>query len=289
MLIRPIPGADRDTILRNLQHVHMQVGNIRIGGHTPLDLYNSYISWVNESVRMLRHELSSEDLEQMVLTKRSWMLQSMAGSAVGPLAILVETEIDDRLTAVGLACEALSAEIRRWSRPGVLVVPDTSFYCHGDKLEDWDVSGLLATRHDPVHLLFPMVVVDELDRLKESSNSDVRWRARYTLAVLDRVVGDGYPGRLRARDDTGIETGQIPKGEVTMEIVLDPPGHLRLPIADDEIVDGAFAIQTLAGRPVTMITYDTGQAHRARMRGLKTLKLEMPTGPEPQRSSPRGK
>jgi hypothetical protein len=263
----------------------MQVGNIRIGGHTPLDLYNSYISWVKESVRMLRHQLSSEDLEQMVLTKRSWMLQSMAGSAVGPLAILVETEIDDRLTVLGLACEALSTEIRRWSRPGVFVVPDTSFYCHGDKLEDWDVSGLLATRHDPVHLLFPMVVVDELDRLKESSSSDVRWRAGYTLAVLDRVLGNSSEGRLRAADSTGIDTSQMPKGEVTMEIVFDPPGHLRLPIADDEIVDGALAIQALAGRPVTVITFDTGQAHRARMQGLKALKLEMPKGPEPQRTS----
>jgi hypothetical protein len=130
-----------------------------------------------------------------------------------------------------------------------------------------------------------MVVVDELDRLEESSNRDVRWRARYTLAVLDRVLGDSDAGRLRARDDTGVETGLIPKGEVTVEIVFDPPGHLRLPIADDEIVDGALAIQTLAGRPVTMITYDTGQAHRARMRGLKTLKLEMPKDPEPQRTS----
>jgi PIN domain len=285
MLIRPLPGTDRDSLLENLRYVHSQVGNVRTGGTTSLDLYNNYIAWVNESVRMLRHHVSPEDLERIVLTKRSWLLQSMAGSVVGPLGILVETEIDDRLTALGEACAALATQIERWSKPGVFVVPDTSFYCHGDKLEDWDVSELLGSRHDPVHLLFPMVVVDELDRLKEAKNDDVRWRASYTLAVLDRVLGNSYAGRLRAADFTGIDTFQMPKGEVTLEIVLDPPGHLRLPIEDDEIVDGALAIQTLARRPVTMITYDTGQAHRARMRGLKTLKLEMPKGPEPQRSS----
>jgi len=282
MLIRPMPGTDRDSLLKTLVHLHMEVGNVRSRGHTHLDLYNNYIAWVNESVRMLRHQVSPEDLERLVLTKRCWLLQSMAALVVGPLAILVETEIDDRLTALGLACQALGSQIQHWSGPGVFVVPDTSFYCHGDKLEDWDVSTFLATRHEPVHLLFPMVVVDELDRLKQSKDDHVRWRARHTLEVLDRVLSDGQAGQFRDADVTGVETGQIPKGKVTMEVVLDPPAHSRLPIADDEIIDRALAIQTLAGRPVTMVTCDTGQSHRARIRGLKCVKLPMPPGPEPQ-------
>jgi hypothetical protein len=282
MLIRPKPGADRDSLLKNLEYVHTEVGNVRTRGHTAVDLYNSYIAWVNESVRMLRHQVSPEDLERLVLTKRCWLLQSMAGSVVGPVALLVETEIDDRMTALQLACGALRSQIQRWSDPGAFVVPDTSFYCHGDKLEDWDVSTLLATRHEPVHLLFPMVVVDELDRLKQSKDDHVRWRARHTLEVLDRVLSEGHAGPFRDADFTGVETGQTPKGKVTMEVVLDTPGHSRLPIADDEIVDRALAIQTLAGRPVTMVTCDTGQSHRARIRGLQCVKLPMPPGPEPQ-------
>jgi hypothetical protein len=153
----------------------------------------------------------------------------MAGSAVGTLAILVETEIDDRLTWLGEACEALAKQIERWSKPGEFVVPDTSFYCHGDKLEDWDVSELLASRHKPVHLLFPMVILDELDRLKESRSGDVRWRAGYTLAVLDRVLGGSYAGRLRAADHTGIEAGQMPKGEVTYGDCPRPARALATP------------------------------------------------------------
>jgi hypothetical protein len=43
-----------------------------------------------------------------------------------------------------------------------------------------------------------MVVVDELDRLKESKDRQTRWRARYALAVLDRLFADG-PGRARLR------------------------------------------------------------------------------------------
>ena len=38
-------------------------------------------------------------------------------------------------------------------------------------------------------MLVPIVVVDELDRLKDTKDPHVRWRAGYTLGVLDRVCG----------------------------------------------------------------------------------------------------
>jgi rRNA-processing protein FCF1 len=282
MLIRPLPGADRDSLLKNLENLHMEVGNIRSHGHTQLDLYNSYLSWVNESVRMLRHHVSPEDLERLVLTKRCWLLQSMAGSAVGPLAVLVETEIDDRLTVLNDARGSLEEQIKRWSRPGWFVVADTTVFCQAAKLEKLDLGEILGSRHDPVHLLVPMVIVDELDRLKQSSKKDLRWRAQYTLAVLDRVLsGASKTARLQDEDFSALDTGEIPRGEVTVEIVPDPPGHARLPINDDEIIDRALAIQSLSGRNVTLLTYDTGQNHRARDVGLKVKKLTEPIGEEP--------
>jgi hypothetical protein len=71
---------------------------------------------------------------------------------------------------------------------------------------------------------------------------------------------------------------------VTIEIVFDPPGHVRLPIGDDEIVDRCLAIEPLAGRKVTLLTYDTGQSTRARAAGLAVKKLTTPIGEEPQPS-----
>ncbi len=37
MLIRPMPGTDRDSLLKTLVHLHMEVGNVRSRGHTHLD------------------------------------------------------------------------------------------------------------------------------------------------------------------------------------------------------------------------------------------------------------
>ncbi|GAA3895929.1 hypothetical protein GCM10022207_75220 [Streptomyces lannensis] len=52
--------------------------------------------------------------------------------------------------------------------------------------------------------------------------------------------------------------------EMNVEVVLDQPGHVRLPITDDEIIDHAVAIEALAAREVRQLTCDTGQHTRGR-------------------------
>jgi hypothetical protein len=61
---------------------------------------------------------------------------------------------------------------------------------------------------------------------------------------------------------------------VNVEILFDPRGNVRLPINDDEIVDRAAVAQALAGRDVTLLTYDTSQASRGRRAGLRVMKFD---------------
>lgn len=89
------------------------------------------------------------------------------------------------------------------------------------------------------------------------------------------------PAMLRERDDSPLRSDSIPRGRVSVELLFDPPGHVRLPINDDEIIDRASAVQNLAERPVTLLTYDTGQSTRARNAGLTVVKLTEDIGPDP--------
>jgi PIN domain len=84
----------------------------------------------------------------------------------------------------------------------VFVIADTSVYIeHEDKLEDLDLAPMLKIWEDPVHVILPIVIVDELDGLKRSKTNYERWRAGYTLAVLDRVFASSTgPAQLRAED-----------------------------------------------------------------------------------------
>ena len=104
--------------------------------------------------------------------------------------------------------------------------------------------------------------MDELDRLKESSNRHVRWRAGYTLAVLDRRLANPPP------EIATLHPGSASAPEVSVEVLFDPPRHVRLPIADDEMVDRVLSAEVLAGRRITVVTFDTGQSMRARHVGL---------------------
>ncbi|WP_408022793.1 PIN domain-containing protein [Streptacidiphilus fuscans] len=113
-----------------------------------------------------------------------------------------------------------------WERRGRPVVADSSFYIkHSDKLEEVNFSELLDLWDDSVHLIVPMVVVDELDRLKEHRDRHVRWRAGYTLAVFDRLFYGGTAHAVLQRPDTErLRTTGIEAGGVTIELLLDPVG-----------------------------------------------------------------
>lgn len=261
--------------------------NLRGGGGTARNAYErllAYVEWTSAAVRMLGKQVSNADLDRLVLTERYRLL--LAGlvdtmtSTERPVQRvvngLVSLELDERVADLEAAIKALQSQIARWSAYEHYVVPDTSFYIHHkDKLEDVDFGPLINVWQSEVTVLVPIVIVDELDRLKESKDKRVRWRAGYTLAVLDRLFVDGVVrARLRAGDVVP-GPGGLTRSEVTIEPLFDPPRHVRLPGNDDEIIDRA-----LADRKVTLLTYDTGQSARARNADLQVIKLSQDIGEE---------
>lgn len=289
MLITPRPGAHRHNILKALREVHTSAMNAQSAG--PCTAYQrllNYLEWATDASRLLRDQVSDADLDHLVLTRRHSALLDGVGHLAGTdqqrlVNGLVSQELAERVLALGAAFMDLQNQVDRWGGQQVFVIADTSFYIqHPAKFDDVDYPELLGTpAQDGVHLLLPIVVVDELDRLKESKQR-ARWRSGYTLGVLDNLLDDTGAGTLREREFASAPQDGI-LGETTVEIVFDPPGHTRLPIADDEIIDRALAIQALAGRRVRILTYDTGQATRARTAGLPVTKLrdDAGTGDEP--------
>jgi hypothetical protein len=292
MLITPRPGVNTDNLLKALQSVQNEVFNLRGGGGPTRNAYErllAYLEWTNSAVRMLDNQISVSDLNRLVLTER---YRIMLGGIVSMTATdipvqrmlngLVSLELDQRVTDFDEAIKTLRSQMLRWSGYEHFVMPDTSFYIHhDDKLEDLDIGTLMGDPHADFVVLVPMVIVDELDRLKETKDKQVRWRAGYTLAVLDRLFQKGDVRALLRKGEKDLEPKVAPLGDAWIELLFEPPGHVRLPNSDDEIIDRALSVEPLADRKVVLLTYDTGQSTRARNAGLQVVKLRTEIGEKP--------
>jgi hypothetical protein len=138
-------------------------------------------------------------------------------------------------------------------------------------------------------MVIPIVIIDELDALKKSNDPHIRWRAQYSLAA---AIPDGLLmttsgfRSLVLRNGRPDEQFSDQKMIVTVDVVLDPPRHVRLAINDDEIIDRSVTYQRTSAILTTLLTYDTGQSMRARDQGLQVKRLSQVPAPEP--SSKKG-
>ncbi len=141
------------------------------------------------------------------------------------------------------------------SRTVVLDTNDLLHYSRYDKIPWHTVFGKGTV------VVIPHVVVDEIDKKSYATSDSIRRRARGVFALLEET--------LAAQRD-----GQATVGETVVEVMLDEPGHVRLPNNDDEIVARAcYLKQAIAPTPVTVITGDNGMRARALAWGLNADKL----------------
>jgi rRNA-processing protein FCF1 len=284
MLVTLHPAANTRDVVDVLTGIRGEA-NSSMGAATA-DRLTGYLEWAARSARMLHNRLRAADIDQLISTRGYDRLLSSVGNLViadtGTQRVingLLDMELQLRIEALDEIITDLNTRNPQWSGDDLYAVLDTSVYIeHGDKLENLDIAPQLTAFPDKrLHLLVPIVVIDELDGIKNKGDGIKRWRAAYTLGVVERIFSPKEPRRGYLRDgEYGV------RGAVDMEILFDSPGHIRLPVNDDEIIDRTLAATPLAEKPVTLITFDTGQTLRAREAGVPVIKLTKPLGAEPE-------
>lgn len=281
--IRAMPGsAGADQLGEFLAWLDQQLTNLpgRYSGHAH-DLLNGYLTVIDNACRVLRGHLHPDDLERLLLTPR-YRLLAGGGMPASQFYGNITVEIDDRRAAIQQLTGAISAALVRWGTSRLVVVDTSAFYNSPAEFASWDIRSAIPdlTAGHTLHLIIPMVVADELDRLKDSKDRHQRWRARHTLRDLHAILGRGITAPLTEGTD-----------RVSVEILVDPLGHQRLPDNDDEILDRALLVQCLASRPVSVLTSDYGMLWRATALNLNPIHLlntdqdtsrQEPQPPEPQ-------
>lgn len=149
------------------------------------DLYTTYMNWVNEGVRQLHHTAHPREIERLILTPRHWALYAIADRSSNHVRPMISAEIDALQRRFKDELDELTHLSQRWSSFGHVLIPDTGlFLMHGlkfDELDWWTIADLRPRTR--VCLLFPMVVIDELDNNKRPG-AQWGYRAGYILSKL---------------------------------------------------------------------------------------------------------
>jgi hypothetical protein len=251
---------------------------------------HSYIQWTNRTASALRGQVDRENVDDLVLTPSYRRLAALLGSSSlnnsenPSIEGLLNAELAERFDELQRELTELEQQHRSWSSGWARrMVLDTNVYLKGPKIEDLRQADLKLDASQQLCLVVPSMVLDELDKLKSSNDKHVRWRAGLTSAVIyDRLRSDSTsPGVLREKDADG--------AEITIVYLPDPPGHRRLPIADDEIIRRTCTLVPLTKGNIGLITYDAGMALRSELVDLDTIRLVDPVEKEPEPEPPAPK
>jgi predicted ribonuclease YlaK len=156
-------------------------------------------------------------------------------------------------------------------------MPDTSALIEGEYFNEVDWATLATPAGSPVRLVVPVLVVEEMDKLKAFDKGSQRDRARKVLRDLRHLltaVPPGQPAVLRKN--------------VTIEVFIDDDWHERLLNHDGEIIDQAVQVHRLTGRPVTIACLDLSMELRARLRGVDTMIIPGKRDMQSSASAPNG-
>lgn len=250
-------GESVANVIDGLRHLLSEAANIEgAAGTDQVVQAQRYLRWSENAERRLQGSFADPTIARSLLTSRHWQIRAIEPSTRMAFG-MIESELRDQARVL----RSLLSQIEHYvdlvqpSEDETLVVLDTNVYVHGQPFDQvrWEkhVSGA------NVRLLMPLIVVDELDKLKDRSDS-----ARGVLRSLDAVfAGATSLARLHIRDT------------VTLQLLDEPLGHVRLDRADDEIVRQVAYYSAVAESPVTIFTRDRGMRIRALASGVDARML----------------
>jgi rRNA-processing protein FCF1 len=181
----------------------------------------------------------------------------------GRWTLLINTELQELRTHFMELANELRRMQDRFTRHRVrTVVLDTNDLLHYMRFDKIPWQRLFGRG---TSVMIPHVVLDEIDKKSyETYDTGVRKRARGVFALLERTLAQiEADGHAVVHEDT------------VVDVLLDEPGHVRLPNNDDEIVARAcYLQQAIAPAPVTVVTGDNGMRARALSWGLRAKVLD---------------
>jgi len=221
---------------------------------------NTYLAWVESAAVQLGTYMEDRAAVQQLYTERYWRIRAIDDATVRPFPLLAEEVAWQKDRLIGIR-DQLRKYVAMMVVPhtGVALVCDTNVYMHGRLFPQlsWDK----AAESSHALILVPLVVVDELDDIKNRGGENGKW-ARRVIKEMEAHAPDG----------SGLGPFAVRRG-VTLQFLDEPRGHRRLQRPDDEIVRQAQYFSALTESEVRIVTLDRGMLLRAQSFEVSFLRL----------------
>jgi hypothetical protein len=240
-----------------------------------IELFNKYIQWVNSHVRMLAGQISEDSIDTLLRTRGYWSLRGADPASLGNnLSDTIRREMEGQKHGIDLAADEVQTQRQRWSglnmEPVALLLDTGVVEEYATRLLDVDWHQLAnLSPHRYIYLVVPRVVVDELDRHKQSRDQNARERRKNARAAIKSLWGM-FGSHELASTFTRIDL--IPTRQGRVELLNDAIEHVQQLDPDAEVLARS---QSLAAYiPVKVVTLDTGMALRGMASGIDVIRVE---------------
>jgi hypothetical protein len=228
-------------------------------GPGAIPLAEAYVRWVETVENQLTVLSLDLDLVDALHTSRYWRIRQLHEEPIRPVA-LVQAEIDRQAGWLEALRRELEQRIHRAAAAqGDPAVIDTNVLLEFMPPAQIDWRSILPA--SAVRLVVPLRVIEELDLLKFDRRRPERAdRARRILPQLSAVVGAGGEPR-EVREGT------------TIEVLVGPAPRYRPADGDEEVLLTCQELEQFGGRPVTLVSADTGIRLRAQALGIRAIPM----------------
>lgn len=208
---------------------------------------SQYMMWHENAERSLASLYQDPAITRYLQTPRYWHIRTITASTERPYP-LIASEIAEQQAYI----ESLREQLTHYQAlltpdpDEAMLLCDTNVFIHGKPFHQVRWNEQFTKKK--ARLLLPLVVLDELDYLKDQGNR----AAGGALKDLDaRLVSDSALRRVQLREN------------VSLQLVDEPSGHERLGRVDDEIVHQAVFYASVGNCNLTLFTLDRGMRVRA--------------------------
>lgn len=217
-----------------------------------------YIDWAGQAEGHLRALYASSQHAEHLLSPRYWVLAENGSPQFMYKHLSAEIELQRKYLRELI--EELEELIRFGERPGRLVTFDTNVLLHFQRIDLIKWHEVIASTN-PIRLVIPVLVLDELDEKRYTGSQATKKAARTALKPLEERLAD-----LESQGYAELSEG------VTVEYLL-AGGDKRRGNPDADILDQAELLQHISSREVTVATGDHGMRQRSVARGMKVATM----------------